>query len=149
MNGADKRRPFPPGQVPTVPEGDFGPVTMSLDRSIPGVLRVHVRGEGGHADAALRRWRYNIAYARDAGLQKILVVLELSGPVISQPALAAMIGQVADLNIADFRVAIVQMRHERQQQDELGTLIAIECGITARVFPDEASALLWLRYGAS
>ena len=60
-----------------------------------------------------------------------------------------MIAQLADLGAADFRVAIVQMRHARQQHDEVGTLIAIEWGISARVFPDEASALLWLRYGTS
>ena len=75
-------------------------------------------------------------------------MLELSGPVIPEPALAALIAQVADLDVADFRVAIVQTRHERQHQDELGTLIAMDRGITARVFPDEGSALLWLRYGA-
>ena len=128
-------------------EGDFGPVEMSLDRSIAGVLKVHIRGRGGDADAALRRWYHNIGVAREAALGKILVVLELSGPVIAEPALAAMIGQVADLGVADLRVAIVQTRHERQQQDELGTLIAMERGISARVFPDEPSALLWLRYG--
>lgn len=122
---------------------------MTLDRSIAGVLKVHIRGEGGHADAALRRWRYNLVLAREAGLQKILVVLELSGPQIPEGALAAMFAQVADLNVADFRVAIVQTRHERQRNDELGTLVAIECGMAVCVFSDEASALLWLRYGAS
>jgi len=93
-----------------VVEGDFGPVTMTVDRAFHGVLRVHIRGEGGHADAALRRWRYNVALARDAGLRKILVVLELSGPVISEPAMAGMISKVADMNLSDFRVAIVQKR---------------------------------------
>ena len=136
-----------PGKTPEVVEGDFGPVEMTVDRSIHGVLRVHIRGEGGHADAALRRWRYNVALARDAGLRKILVVLELSGPVISEPAMAGMISKVADMNLSDFRVALVQMRHERHRQDEVGIMIAIECGITACVFPDERSALLWLRHG--
>lgn len=136
-----------PGKTPEVVEGDFGPVTMTVDRGVHGVLRVHIRGEGGHADAAFRRWRYNVGLARDAGLRNILVVLELSGPLISEPAMAEMIAKVADLNLSDFRVAIVQMRHERQQRDEVGILIAIDCGITARVFPDERSALLWLRHG--
>ena len=147
MNGIGEGESASSGRVPTVPDGDFGPVTMSLDRSIPGVLKVRVCGEGGDAEAALRRWRYNFALARSAGLQKILIVLELSGPVIPEPALAAMITQVADLDVADFRVAILQTRHERQRQDELGTLIAMDSGITAQVFPDEGSALLWLRYG--
>ncbi len=120
---------------------------MTVDRAFHGVLRAHIRGEGGHADAALRRWRYNVGLARDAGLRKILVVLELSGPVISEPEMVGMISKVADMNLSDFRVAIVQMRHERQRQDELGIMIAIECGITAGVFPDERSALVWLRHG--
>ena len=136
-----------PGRTPETVEGDFGPVTMTVDRSVHGVLKVRIRGEGGHADAALRRWRYNVTLARDAGLRNILVVLELSGPVIPEPAMAAMISKVADLELEDFRVAIVQTRHERQRHDEVGILIAIECGITARVFSDERSALLWLRHG--
>ena len=136
-----------PGRTPEVVEGDFGPVVMTVDRGIHGVLKVHIRGEGGHADAALRRWRYNVTLARDAGLCKILVVLELTGPVIPEPALAAMISKVADLDLQDFRVAVVQTRHERQHHDEVGILIAIDRGITARVFPDERSALLWLRHG--
>ena len=70
MSGIDAGESASSGKMPTVPDGDFGPVTMSLDRSIRGVLKINVRGEGGDADAALRRWRYNFALARGAGLQK-------------------------------------------------------------------------------
>lgn len=126
----------------SVAAGDFGPVTMVLDRTIPEIFRVEISGTGGDADAAFRRWRHNLAIARDAGLRRILVVLDLDGEVIPEPALAAMIGKVAALDLRGFRVAIVQRRHERQNQDELGILLAMERGITARVFPDEASALL-------
>ena len=126
---------------------DFGPVSMTWDRSIPGVLKVGVSGVGGDPEAALRRWRYNFNLAREAGLRQILVVLDLTGPVIPEPQLAWMIAQVAQADIGDYRVAIVQTRHERQPHDELGILIAIEQDITARVFADEASALIWLRYG--
>jgi hypothetical protein len=126
---------------------DFGPVTMHWDRSIPGVLRVVVIGIGGDPDAALRRWLYNFNLARESGLGRILVVLQLTGPMIPEPQLARMIAAVATGDVGDFRVAIVQTRLERQPHDELGILIAIEHGITARVFADEASALVWLRYG--
>lgn len=132
-----------------VADGDFGPVRMVLDRGIPGVFRIEIIGEGGDADAAYRRWRHNLGIARQAGLDKILVVLSLSGKVIPEPELAAMISKVAALDIRGVRVAVVQTRHERQNQDEVGILLAIEQGITARVFPDEASALVWLRHGAS
>jgi hypothetical protein len=126
---------------------DFGPVTMEWDRSIPGVLRVVITGVGGDPDAALRRWLYNFNLAREANLRRILVVLRLTGPLIPEPRLAAMIAAVATEDVEDFRVGIVQTRLERQPHDELGILIAIEHGITARVFADETSALVWLRYG--
>lgn len=138
MSGNDKHADGTP---------DFGPVTMRWDRNIPGVLKVTVAGVGGDPGAALRRWRYNFSLARESNLRSILVVLDLTGPVIPEPQLAAMIADVASEDVGDFRVAIVQLRHERQSHDELGILIAIEHGITARVFPDEASALVWLRYG--
>lgn len=126
---------------------DFGPVTMQWDRSIPGVLKVVVTGVGGDSDAALRRWLYNFNLARESNLPRILVVLRLTGPLIPERQLAAMIAAVASEDVDDFRVAIVQTRLERQPHDELGILIAIEHGITARVFIDETSALVWLRYG--
>jgi hypothetical protein len=136
-----------PGRTPTVVEGDFGPVTMTLDRGIRDVLRAYIRGEGGHADAALRRWRYNVTTARDLGLRNILVVLELSGAEISKPAMAAMVAKVADMDLEGFRVAIVQTHHERQSNDESGVLVAMEFGITVRVFSDELPALIWLHHG--
>jgi len=136
-----------PGRTPTGVEGDFGPVTRTRDRGIRGVLRAYIRGEGGHADAALRRWRYNVTLARDLGLRNILVVLELSGAEIPKPAMAAMVSKVADLDLEGFRVGIVQTHHERQANDESGVLVAMECGITARVFSDELSALIWLHHG--
>lgn len=120
---------------------------MSLDRSIPGVLRIHIKGEGGHADAAFHRWRHNLAVARRSRIDKLLVVLELSGEVISAEGLRQLIDKVRNLDSSGFRIAIVQMRHERQNQDELGVLLAMERGFDVHVFPDEPSALLWLRHG--
>ncbi|HSR65269.1 MAG TPA: hypothetical protein VLM17_06685 [Xanthomonadaceae bacterium] len=134
----------PPAELPP---DDFGPVTMHWDRSIPGVLKVVIRGIGGDPEAALRRWMYNFALAREAGLRRILVVLELDGPLIPEPQMARMIAAVATADVGEFRVAIVQTRMQRQSHDELGILIAIEHGISARVFPEEAPALVWLRYG--
>ena len=135
-------------RLPQVVEGDFGPVTMRVDRALPGIFRIQITGEGGHVDAAFRRWRHNLALARDAGLDKILVILDLTGQVIPESDLERMIHKLAAFDVDRFRVAIVQTRHERQNQDELGVLLAMEQGISVGVFPDEASALLWLRHGA-
>ena len=139
---------WPSGErLPQIAEGDFGPVTMRIDRSLPGIFRIEITGEGGHGDAAFRRWRHNLSLAAKAGLDKILVVLDLTGPVIPESELERMIGKLAAFDAEMFRVAIVQTRHERQNQDEIGILLALEHGISAGVFPDEASALLWLRHG--
>lgn len=135
------------GREPVVVEGDFGPVTMTVDRSLHGVLRVQITGEGGHADAALRRWRYNLGLAREMGLRQLLVVLQFSGAMMTEAGFRHVVAGVADLDLEDFRVAVVQTRHERLRQDELSTMIAIESGISAGVFSDEATALLWLRHG--
>jgi hypothetical protein len=135
------------GKLPIVVEGDFGPVTMTVDRGLHGVLRVYITGEGGHADAALRRWRYNISLAREQGLRQLLVVLQFSGAMMTEASFRHVIAGLSDLDLADFRVAVVQTRHERLRQDELSTMIAIESGISAAVFSDEATALLWLRHG--
>ncbi|MFL6592854.1 MAG: hypothetical protein ACJ8GK_09135 [Luteimonas sp.] len=136
-----------PGKAPIVVEGDFGPVTMTHDRRLPGVLRIHIRGEGGDATAALRRWRYNVTAARAAAIDKLLVVLELTGPMISDAGLEDMIARLGDLDLSDLRVAIVQLRHARLQNAEIGTLAAIEREIAVRLFSEERSALLWLRHG--
>ncbi len=132
-----------------VGDDDFGPVTMEADRDIPGVLRVRVHGRGGDAGAALRRWRHHILRARTAGLERLLVIRDLQGPVISEGELADIVAQLGRLDLRGLRVALVQTRHERHRIDELGTLLAMEQGADARVFPDEASALLWLRHGAA
>ena len=136
-----------PGKAPTVVEGDFGPVTMTHDRRLHDVLRVHIRGEGGDAAAALRRWRYNVAAARAAAADKLLVVLELTGPMISDAGLEDMIARLDDLDMSDLRIAIVQLRHARLQNAEIGTLAAIEREIAVKLFSEERSALMWLRHG--
>ena len=49
--------------------------------------------------------------------------------------------------MSDLRIAIVQLRHARLQNAEIGTLAAIEREIAVKLFSEERSALLWLRHG--
>ena len=145
-------RPGPgPGVDPTeeYPQADFGPVEMTLSRRLPGVLKIVIRGRGGDQPAALRRWRHNLARAGELGLKRLLVVLDLGGPTISERGLAAMVATLAsEFDLDGFRIAVVQTRHQRLPQDERGMLLAIEHGVATRVFSDQDTALVWLRHGA-
>lgn len=129
------------------PDAGFGPVEVACDRSLPGVLRVHVRGHGGDPDAAFLRWRRFLAMAREAGLRRLLVVRDLEGPLIGDGDLATLVERLAGEGLEGIRVALVQTRHDRQRTDELGSLLAMSHGAAVRVFPDEATAALWLRHG--
>lgn len=130
-------------------EGGFGPVEMKVDRSVPGVFVARVSGHGGDADAAARRWRHFVEEARSYGKTCLMVVRDLEGPVLSQPALVRMLDKLVDLDLHGLRIALVQTRHDRQRIDELGSLMVMErSGGNIRVFADEISALIWLRHGS-
>jgi hypothetical protein len=130
-------------------DSGFGPVEFRIDRSVPGVFVARVSGQGGDADAAARRWRHFVEEARSYGKTCLMVVRDLEGPVLSQPALARMLEKLADLDLHGLRIALVQTRHDRQRIDELGALMAMERGGgIIRVFTDETSALIWLRHGS-
>lgn len=130
-------------------EAGFGSVEMKVDRSVPGVFVARVSGHGGDADAAARRWRHFVEEARSYGKTCLMVVRDLEGPVLSHEALVRMVGMLADLDLHGLRIALVQTRHDRQHIDELGSLMAMErSGGIIRVFTDETSALIWLRYGS-
>jgi hypothetical protein len=126
----------------------FGSVRFEFDRSVPGVYVVRVRGRGGDADAAARRWRHFIQEARAQGKSSLMVARDLDGPVLPEAELERMIAMVSDLDLGGLRIAVVQPRLERQRIDELGALLAMEQGGVVRVFEDETTALIWLRHGS-
>ena len=76
----------------------------------------------------------------------LLIVRDLHGPMISERELSSFM-QHLGVDIRGLRIALVQPHLDRYRMDELGTLMAMEHGADARVFPDEPSALVWLRYG--
>jgi hypothetical protein len=128
-------------------ESGFGSVEMKIDRSVPGVFVARVRGMGGDADAAARRWRHFIDTARANGKSSLMVARDLDGPVLSEAGLRRMIGMISDIDLDGLRIALVQPRLERQRIEEIGALMAMERGGMVRVFEDERSALIWLRHG--
>jgi hypothetical protein len=126
---------------------DFGGATLEEDHSIPGVFAVRVRGPGGDAEAAFRRWRHILTRAGEVGSNKLLVFRDMHGALVSEQELPALMQRLGEYDMASLRIAMVQPHHDRYRIDELGSLLAMEQGADARVFPDEASALVWLRYG--
>jgi hypothetical protein len=139
---------LPPGSdEPSGEDARFGPVRFEFDRSVPGVFAVRVRGQGGDADAAARRWRHFVQQARAYGKPNLMVARDLDGPVLSEAELARMIAMLSDLDLDGLRIAMVQPHLERQRIDELGALLAMDLGGVVRVFEDERSALIWLRHG--
>lgn len=129
-------------------DGGFGAVEFRVDRSVPGVFVVRVSGLGGDAEAAARRWRHFVQAARANGKTWLMVARDFEGPVLSEAGLSRMMAMLADLDLHGMRIAVVQPRLERQRIDELGALLAMEQGGMIRVFEDETSALIWLRYGS-
>ena len=128
--------------------GGFGQVEFRIDRSIPGVFAARVSGRGGDPDAAARRWRHFVGEARACGKSRLMVARDLDGPVLSEDGLRRLIAALADLDLGGLCIAMVQPRFERQRIDELGAMLAMDLGGVVRVFPDEASALIWLRHGS-
>ena len=111
---------------------------MAADRDIPGVLRIRIHGRGGDAGAALRRWRHHILRAREAGLNRLLVIRDLQGPLISEGELATLVAQLARLDLRGLRVALVQTRHERHHIVVRLLRLALEAdalAIVGRVLP--------------
>lgn len=133
----------PPGGV----EASFGSTRIQEDRSHPGVFAVHMRGEAGGVEQALACWSHVLARARAERMSSVLVFLEMEGATISEDQLAGLVERLGISVLGGLRIALVQPRQERYRIDELGSLLAMEHGADARVFPEERSALVWLRYG--
>lgn len=133
----------PPGGV----EECFGSTRVEEDRRHSGIFAVHMRGEPGDVEQALACWSHVLARVRAEGLSSVLVLLEMEGPTISEEQLGWLMERLGAAGLGGLRIALVQPREERFRIDEIGTLLAMEHSAGARVFPDERSALVWLRYG--
>jgi hypothetical protein len=126
----------------------FGDTRVEEAHDIPGIFVARVSGRGGCAVAALQRWRHLLGRAQQQGHDKLLVVHDMHGPSLAEDALPGLMRDLG-VDLRGLRIALVQPSHERYRIDELGSLLAMEQGADARVFPDEPSALVWLRYGDS
>lgn len=135
--------------LPGSGQRDYGPLTISRDRDIdlPGVLRVRINGRSGDPASVLRVCQEIFNNIRDAG------VLHLFGGAghARGNIVGVRIGCGGDatsrVGPQGLRIALVQTRSNPQVYDERASLLGIERGFSVAVFANEASALLWLRYG--
>jgi hypothetical protein len=127
--------------------GWFGSTRVEEDRGFPGVFAVRMSGEAGGFEQALACWSHVLARVRAEGMGNVLVFLEMQGTTLSEAQLTPLVERLGLSVLGGLRIALVQLQQERYRIDELGSLLAMEHGADARVFPDEGSALVWLRYG--
>lgn len=125
----------------------FGSTRVEVDHSFPGVFAVRLSGEAGGIEQALACWSHLLARARAEGTANVLVFLEMQGDTLSEDQLAGLVERLGLPLLGGLRIALVQRQQERHRIDEISTLLAMEHGAGAGVFPDEGSALVWLRYG--
>ena len=126
---------------------DYGELSISKDSDLPGVLRVHISGRSGDAVSVLRAWQEVLDNVRKTGKLQLLAVLDMHGETLSERELTAVVTRLAGLAPKGLRIALLEMHGNRQHYDERAKLLAMERGFNVAVFADEASALLWLRYG--
>lgn len=125
----------------------FGSTRVEEDRSFPGVFAVRMSGEAGGVEQAVACWSHVLTRARAEGTANVLVFLEMQGATLSEEQLPGLVARLGVPLLSGLRIALVQRQQARHRIDEIGTLLAMEHGAGARVFPDEGSALVWLRYG--
>lgn len=110
----------------------------------PAGLRAHVSGEGT-LETTIAYWQAIVARLHAHPVRGLLLVDEMHGPPLSaeqwQGLVAAMRGQGLQ------RVRIAHAKPLGLQKVEHCEIFAREAGLQARVFADEASVDLWLRYG--
>ncbi|MFP7722303.1 hypothetical protein [Lysobacter sp. A3-1-A15] len=112
----------------------------------PAGLRARVTGEGTLA-ATRGYWQAIVARLQAQPARGLLLVDEMHGPALSasqwQELVADMEGQGLE------RVRIAHAKPRGLGAVEHCEIHAREAGFEARVFADEATADLWLRYGAT
>lgn len=112
----------------------------------PAGLRARVRGEGT-LENTVAYWSAIVAELAKRSVPGLLLVDEMRGDPLSEEQwrqlVDAMKGGPLD------RVRIAHVKPNGLQKIEYCELFAIEAGMHARVFSNEADAVMWLRHGLS
>lgn len=119
-------------------------VDFELDAPL---LRVAVTGGQRDPDLTLAAWRTIAAEVRRVAPEWLLVVSRLQGGAFTAEQARGLIEGVAGLGLECVRIAVVYPQAAGWSHVQGAEILAMEAGFDARVFPDEATALNWLRYG--
>ncbi|MET1162905.1 MAG: hypothetical protein ABWY48_10235 [Pseudoxanthomonas sp.] len=112
----------------------------------PFGLKARVSGEANFENT-LAYWRAIVAELGTRPSSALLLIDEMTGAPLSEEHWRQLVEGMKHGPLDRLRIAHVKpMGLERVEYCEL---FALEAGMHARVFTDEAEALLWLRHGLS
>ena len=111
----------------------------------PEYLRAYVFDGTDSLEVSLAMWRMLADECEATGCSRLLVLEELQGTV-TPAEISVVIDAIAHMGFSELRVAFVELREDIQIA-ELGEIMSIERGLTARVFSQENDARRWLVYG--
>lgn len=109
-------------------------------------LRAYVFDGLDSMQVSIRLWALLAEQCRQHGVRQLLVVESLAYSV-DRAEVGAIVGVMADCGFADMRTAFVELQDDISI-NEYGEILALEHGITVRVFGNETEARRWLVYGA-
>jgi hypothetical protein len=126
-----------------VQPGDGG-MTLSF-RPIRTGVRVKATGPGSHA-ATVECWRAIASQVRERHAGTVLLIDETRGPPLHADEWHALVDGMRGHGLEEVRIA--HGKPFELQGVEYCEIFAREAGFDARVFDNEITAELWLRYGS-
>ena len=114
-------------------------------RAIPAGLRAHAEGIGSFA-ATVACWRAILVEIRKRRPTAVLLVDEMRGSALTAAEWQTLVQAMSGQGLEGVRIAHV--KPYGLQNTEYCEIYAREAGFDARVFDNEATADLWVRYGS-
>lgn len=120
------------------------PTLSMLVTQIPDGIRVEVSGLSTYENT-VAYWRGIVSEVTLRAPRNLLLIDRTVGDALSGDEWRALVATLVGSVLGSVRVAHV--KPDGLEQLEYCELHALEAGLTARVFYDEAQAILWLRHG--
>jgi hypothetical protein len=108
-------------------------------------LRAHVFDGVDSLPVSIAMWKLLGEQCRQYGAGRLLVLEDLDDTV-EVVDIDRIIETMLELGFGDIRIAFVELRGD-MSGNEYGEILAVERGVTVRVFGNETQARRWLLYG--